>query len=108
MKRKWKDNKGETLVEVLASILIGALSVALLFSTVLASINIDRKAKAADEVFSESLIGAEEQTTAVGVTDNKVKVEVKKTDGSISPGTDKDVTVNFYGGKGAWSFVLSP
>ena len=37
MKRKWNDAHGETLVEVLASVLICSLSVALLFSMVMAS-----------------------------------------------------------------------
>ena len=35
MRKKLRDNRGETLVEVLASILIAALSVALLFSSIM-------------------------------------------------------------------------
>lgn len=107
MKQKWKDNGGETLVEVLASILIVTLSIALLFSTILASISIDRKARAAEKVFNTSLEKAEEQTTEVTVIDNKVKIETKKLDGTLVTPPDKaEVSVNFYGGKGAWSFVL--
>lgn len=104
MKRKWKDPRGETLVEVLASILIGAVSAALLFGAVMASVNIDRRAKDADEDFNNNLIAAESQTAEVTVTDNDVTVKNK--DNPTIP--EKNVTVKFYGGDGAWSFALPP
>lgn len=102
MKRKWKDSRGETLVEVLASILIGTLSAALLFSTVLASVNIGRTAKAADEVFGTSLKAAERQTDVTG--NNVIKIAVKGPN-DVTTG-EKEVIANFYGGKEAWSFAL--
>lgn len=102
MKRKWKDSRGETLVEVMASILIGALSSALLFGAVMASISIDRTARAADEIFSTSLKAAEKQTDVTG--NDVIKIAVKGP-GDVPTG-EKDVSGNFYGGKGAWSFVL--
>ena len=48
MWRKWNDSRGETLVEVLASVLICFLSVVLVFSMVMASGNMDQRAEAAD------------------------------------------------------------
>ncbi len=102
MKRKWKDSRGETLVEVLASILIGTLSAALLFGTVLASVNIGRTAKAADEAFGTSLKAAERQTDVTG--NDVIKIAVKRLGDGITD--EKDVSGNFYGGKEAWSFAL--
>lgn len=109
MKGKWKNNRGETLVEVLASILIGSLSVALLFSMTMASANMDRSAKAADKVFNDSLNKAENQADAseadAAIVPAGSKVTVKNS--SIS-GSDKELSVTFYGGRGALSYVLSP
>lgn len=110
MKRKWKDSRGETLVEMMASILIGTLSVALLFSTVSASVNISRRAKTADGVFGKSLNLAEKQMTDSehpGEPGKKVTVEEKQAgSSSVVSGTAKEVIVNFYGGEGALSFAL--
>lgn len=51
MIKKLKDNKGETLVELMAAILIASLSVALLFSCVMVATNINQKAKIRDKDF---------------------------------------------------------
>ena len=48
MSEKLRNSRGETLVEVLASVLICALSVMLLFGAVMASGRIDLQAQAAD------------------------------------------------------------
>ena len=45
MREKLQSTRGETLVEALAAILICALSVALLFSAVMASARMDRLAQ---------------------------------------------------------------
>lgn len=103
MKRKWRDNSGETLIEVLASILIGVLSVALLFCTVMASGSIDRTAKAAEKKFGENLLKAEVQAEAVTVTGNNVKIKNTEAGGS-----ETSVPARFYGGEEAWSFDLKP
>lgn len=111
MKGKWKDNRGETLVEVLASILIGSLSVALLFSMVMASGNMDRSAKAADEMFNASLGKAEDQTAASEADEAIVPAGAKVKVTYIPPigsETSEEVAVTFYGGKGALSYALSP
>lgn len=106
MKRKLKDSRGETLVELLASILIGALSIALLFTAVTASGTMNRAAMAADKKFVQALNSAEEQTTradgnffAAGVD---MKIIVKNND----TGATKNVEVYYYGEVGAVSYKL--
>lgn len=98
MKRKLNDVRGETLVEVLCAILIGSLSVALLFSMVMASGNMDRSAKAADKIFNESLSKAEAQ--ADPEADSGVTVT------NTASGNHTKLTVTFYGGEGALSYAL--
>ena len=99
MREKLNGSQGETLVEVLASILIGALSVALLFPAVMASVNMDRTAKKVDGEFQIILKAAEERDAAAG-TSGQVTVKY----GAVS----ESVSVTFYGGKGARSYALAP
>lgn len=109
MREKLNSARGETLVEVMASILIGALSVALLFTAVTASVRMDRIAKAADAAYGTVLNEAEAQTAPVTdpaiVPADAEKVEVK----NIDPGvTDvAEVGVKYYGGTGALSYKLA-
>ena len=105
MRRKWNDARGETLVEVLASILICSLSVALLFNMVMASGNMDRSAKKVEEDFSESLNLAEAQTAPAdsALIPPGVTVEVQN---SGEPSSAKELPVVFYGGRGALSYAL--
>ena len=109
MRKRLQDNRGETLVEVLASILIGALSVSLLFGTILVSSRMDRGAEQTDETFHASLRAAEDQT--VRLTDHDIvpsdaKVTVINEALSDLTKQEKEVSVNFYGGKGALSYAL--
>lgn len=105
MKGKWKDSRGETLVEVLASILIGSLSVALLFSMVMASGNMDQSAKEADKIFNESLNAAEGRTEAdSSLIPAGAKVTVENTNPFITE--EAELPVTFYGGRGALSYAL--
>ena len=105
MERKRKDNRGETLVEVLASILVGTLSVALLFSAVMASAKMDRTAKEADEEFRRSLNLAEEQesTAAADIIPSGAQVTVKNESGS---GSEAALKVEFYGDEQLLSYKL--
>lgn len=113
MKRKLKNNRGETLIEVLASILIGALAVALLFTAVMASISMDRTAKKLDydvDVYNKALSDAEKHETTINgvyidgtiVVPADTKVTVKNPD-VVDPA---NIEVNFYGGEGALSYAL--
>ena len=105
MREKLRNSRGETLVEVLASILICSLSVALLFNMVMASGNMDRSAKKVEEDFSESLNLAEAQTAPAdpALITSSANVEVKNS--GIS-GSTKQLLVEFYGGRGALSYAL--
>ena len=92
MRKKLRDNRGETLVEVLASILIAALSV---FSSIRASANIDRSARASDETYYEALSQAE------GRTGDSEPLEITVKNG----GVQTVLSVVRYGGKGAYSYA---
>lgn len=105
MKRKLRDARGETLVEVLASILIAALSVALLFSAVMASARMDRSAEQTDDTFHASLRAAEEQDEEDAVTvPDDAKVTVENKDPFVVATAEPSVI--FYGGNGAISYAL--
>lgn len=101
MRQKLKKTEGETLIEVLASILIGALSVALLFSAVLASARIDRSAEDADGAFRVSLRAAEKQAEAL--TDGAMITVESRVPVVVEP---SKLPVIFFGGKGAVSYAL--
>lgn len=97
MVRKLKNNRGETVIEVLASVLIAALSVALLFGAIAASVSMDRSAQKTDTDFYKGLNNAQTQTTSVDTG----TVTVSRA-GSIN---DAKIDVNFYGGGGALSYA---
>lgn len=96
LKRKLRSQRGETLVEVLASILIAALSVAMLLGGVAVSSNLGRQADTSDEYFYETLTAAENRQTPVK-------------DGTIAlteGGTSIDIPIQVYGGEGLYSYAL--
>ncbi len=111
MMRKWKDGRGETLIEVLAAILIGALSVTLLFGAIMASTTMDRQAQDMDKNYYEVLSKAERQGsgdelfTPETMPGTPPVVTVKDADGGAEVKIEK---VTFYGGEGAISYVLNP
>lgn len=96
MIRKLKSRRGETLVEAMASIVIAALSVALLFTCVMAASQINRMALAADEAFYADLTAAEEQTDDADHPKENGRIKIN--------GTDFDIYL--YGGEGLYSYAL--
>ena len=62
MREKLRNSRGETLVEVLVSVLVCALSITLLAGAVTASANIDLRAQAADTEYYTALSKAERQS----------------------------------------------
>lgn len=94
--KKLHNSRGETLVEVLASILIASLSVALLFGCVMASSNMDRDAKKLDKEHYEALTAAEAQS-GTG-TSGTVKIQ------NPNNGMEKDLGINIYGASGLYSY----
>lgn len=94
MNRKLKDNRGETLVEMLASILIAALSVAVLFTCCMASVEMGRETRAADHRYYEGLSAAEGRR---GLSEEgKVTIE--------GTGNETDVAIRVYGGEEMYSY----
>lgn len=112
------NNRGETMIEALASILIGTFSVALLFTCIMSSFRIDDSVRAVDEEryknFSEAdarvwiaadpadpdVIGPS-SVTSIG----SIEITVQK----INPDTDSVLgtekpTVSIYGGNGIYSY----
>jgi len=81
--KKLSQDRGETLVEVLAAVLVASLSIALLFGGVMASSSIDRSARTSDETFYADLSAAERQedseskeTMIVAVTNGSAKAKL--------------------------------
>lgn len=101
LKRKLRSQRGETLVEVLASILIASLSVAMLLGGVTVSVNLGKQADTADESFYDTLTSAETRQTPVtaGVSTSPV---IKLTEG----GTTIEIPIQVYGGEGLYSYAL--
>lgn len=102
MARKLHDNRGETLVEMLASILIAALAVALLFTCCMASVEMGRETWEADKNYYEALSKAEEQKAPL-MTDadgNPLTAVVKVESSSVS----ETVEINLYGGEEMYSY----
>lgn len=101
--KKLRDDRGETLVEVLASILIASLSVALLFGCVMASSGMDRRARELDGKHYEALTKAEKQETQLDSgTPPKVNIKQVVTDGGYAE--EGDISVHIYGGEGIYSY----
>lgn len=100
MVHKLNSQQGETLVEVLASILIASLSVALLFTCVMASVQIDRSAQKADEAYYKALSIAETQdSTDTDYPTSSGKVTIKN--GSAT----KELDITLYGGEGVYAYA---
>lgn len=112
MRGKWRDERGETLIEVVASVLIMTLAVVLLFGAVMTSVRINKRAKESDEKFYTALNAAERQGAGDEAADvdsaaSKVKVEQKDTAGN-TVGSSREAAVKFYGGEGVLSYKYSP
>lgn len=97
--RKLKDSRGETLVELLAAILIAALSVAVLFTCCMASAEMGRETRDADREYYELLSQAEKQQ---GDAADTAKVTVARDGGGTA--TETELPVNLYGGKDLYSY----
>ena len=104
LREKLHSRRGETLVEVLASVLICALAVLLLVSFATVSTRINKNAQDSDETYYAALNDAEAQTTAAATP---VAGNVTVSDNAVTPHTTS-VPVNYYGGSGVYSFGETP
>lgn len=96
LNKKLRSQRGETLVEVLAAILIASLSVAMLLGGVAVSANLGRQADTADKYFYETLTAAENRQTPVASS------FVELTQG----GTSIHIPVQVFGDEGLYSYAL--
>lgn len=96
LRAKLKSQRGETLVELMASILISTLSVGLLLGAVAVSANLNRQAEKADETFYTALTAAESRTGE----SHPGTVTVAETGGS-----SVSLHIDVYGGDGLWSYA---
>jgi type II secretory pathway pseudopilin PulG len=97
LRRKLRSNGGETLVELLVSILIGTLAITILMTGVAAAGRMERNAHQADERFYEALSAAEGQTSAA----QSATVEVRE-----SGRLPVTIEVDLYGSDGLYSYCL--
>lgn len=100
-KAKLHSQQGETLVELLAAILIATLSVSLLLSGIAVSSNINQKAEKADESFYDALTAAENRTHLVNdeIASNP-SVRIREN------GRTVDIPVQVYGNEGLYTYAL--
>ena len=117
MSEKLRNSRGETLVEVLVSVLVCALSITLLAGAVTASANIDLRAQAADTEYYTALSKAERQsrTPAGGSSEadtynslpGETKVSVTSgSGGSVEIEPDATSKLYFYGTERLLSYAI--
>lgn len=87
---KFRDRRGETLVETLCAVLVLALGVALLATMISASSRLDQKTDQAAADLYQSFSGAEKMTPGADSTEGTVSVQV-------GDGTAKTIPARFYG-----------
>ena len=99
IRKVFRNNKGETLIEVMASILIASVSTALLFSCVMVSSNMDQDAGDVDIRHYNALTAAETQPSPVPVT---VTPYIEIDNGISTPVT---IEVEIFGGEDMYSYA---
>lgn len=109
MLRKLRNETGETLVEVLAAILIGALAISLLFNTVRVVRRMDAISDELNAVFNTSLMAAEthsrvvdDEGNPVGSIPDDAKLTLYKADDDTD---SMELGAEWHGGTGAWSYL---
>ena len=102
--KKLRNNRGETLVEVLAAVLIAALSVTLLFGSVAATFTMDKDAQELDEAHYNAFSEAEAYTTEPDVTPIPGTVTISRVNeyGTVSASTAPSIEI--YGGEDMYSY----
>lgn len=98
--KKLRNDRGETIVEVLASILIATLSVTLLFGSVMVSSRLDVKTREQDSGYYEGINKAEGQTEAIPVPAGGSVPYVSITGDSASA----TPPIEIYGGSDVFSY----
>lgn len=107
--KKIHNDRGETLVEVLASIVIGSLSIALMFGCIMVSANMDKDAKALDIKHYAGLTAADARLETED--DDSDAAVYKPTFGNVTISREDltedlsmDLSIKIYGGEGMASY----
>lgn len=100
MKRKFKNPKGETIIEVLCAILVAGLASGLLMSCFIASHSMAQQARKADRNLRKSITAAEEQR---GASATEMNVKIKYIIGN-SPNGESTIPVYAYGDNNVYSY----
>lgn len=107
--QKLHSARGETLVEVLAAVLICSLAVLLLVSYATAAARIDKRAQEGDEAYYAALNAAEEHA---GVTVKDSETPASPAPGNVAVAVKDDpakattLPVLYYGGDGVYSYAV--
>lgn len=105
IRKVFRNNRGETLIEVMASILIASVSTALLFSCVMASSRIDMDAGDVDIRHYNALTAAETHGSAPPSPDPvTVTPYIEITNDEITPPAPVTIEVEIYGGEDMYSY----
>lgn len=106
--KKFHNNRGETLIEVLASIIIASLSVALMFGCIMVSTNMDEGSKTLDEQHYAGLTAADAQEAAsmAAPTPGVGSVTIERVDPVVSgePTASAELEITIYGDEGMSSY----
>ena len=105
IRKKLKSVRGESLVELLASILIGGLSVMLLATIIMTSARVNDSVQKSDEDYYRSLEHAEAQDVpmdAAGAAGAAGHVKVS------GDGYTEEIPVTYYGGDGVLTYKMQP
>ena len=98
--RKLRSRSGETLTEMLVSIVILGLSIAMMVTMIITSTHLTEQSSAKDRNYQDQLTAAEAQTDAnlIEDVDNSFHVTIKRTDsGTPVDNTEVDIPVYIYG-----------
>lgn len=104
--RKLCESKGETIIEVLAAILVASLSVALLFSCVRVSVNLNKSSGIADASFYQGISKAEITPSAplpAGPPTGEVSVK-----DPVTGGVWTTFNIYFHGDSRMYSYKEAP
>lgn len=104
MRQKLRDSRGETLVEVMASIVIATLSIALLLGGIMASARVERGARDLDRDYYQYLSAAEahDGSGTEGGAAKSGELTIQNTASGLSNKFD----ILLYGGSGMWAYGL--
>lgn len=111
MKEKLKSERGESLVEILASVLIASLSVGLLVTMIMTSARMNDNAENSDREYYQSLSLAEAQLDPMvkdgAPVTTKVTIQRMSEGGQVGIPVEIDGAVCF-GGDGIYSYKITP